>query len=84
MPDPRLNCAAGVCCDPIPPLIEPPKDKAAAGSDAFQATVAILLDLGVPEDLAPNVAVEMGARGIVFLSAELAAAIREIAFPAGN
>jgi hypothetical protein len=79
MPDPRLNCAAEICCGPVPPLTE--GGDVQQNPDAFRSLVAILVDLGVPEDLAPRVAREMRQRGIVFLSAELAAAIREISFP---
>lgn len=74
--DPRLNCAAEICCVPPPGL--------AAGElnqPAHAARVEILMDLGASEEQAHKMSKEMVARGIVFLSAELASAIRDVAFP---
>jgi hypothetical protein len=65
--DPRLNCAAEICCNP-------PR--------ALAARVSILCDLGVPEEDAPRMAAKMKEMGIAFTSASLAEAIREIAYPA--
>jgi hypothetical protein len=64
--DPRLNCAAEICCDPI---------------KAQQARIEILCDIGVSEDQAPKMAARMKELGIAFTSTELADAIRHIAFP---
>jgi hypothetical protein len=72
MPDPRLNCAAQICCVPT---------TAAGQDDGHRARVGILLDLGVRKEEADSAAKAMVEKGIVFLSAELAASIREIAFP---
>ena len=78
--DPRLNCAAEICCAPVPPISE--GSVPTRNPESLRSAAAILKDCGVPEDLAPKVAKEMHGRGIVFLSAELATAIRNIAFPA--
>lgn len=76
--DPRLNCAAEICCHP-PMLVA--DSNAATNAPADKALSAVLLDLGVhPEDVAKVVA-NMRAVGLVILTAELAAAIRHIAFP---
>lgn len=80
--DPRLNCAAEICCGP-PPIVSGPGDfpVRAHNGPAHRARVAILVDLGVEEDHAHKVAGAMAQMGIVFLSSDLARAIREIAFP---
>lgn len=65
MPDPRINCAAEICCDP-------PRSLAAAAS--------ILCDAGCPEDLAPKIAHKLMTMNITFTSTALARAVREIAF----
>lgn len=79
MPDPRLNCAAEICCPPPTMLLgatESPRNE-----PADEACSNILLDLGVnPEDV-KDVVSNMRKRGIVLLSAELATAIRHVAFP---
>lgn len=74
--DPRLNCAAEVCCVPPPGAAE-----GELNQPAHAARVGILMDLGAGEELAHKMSKAMTGRGIVFLSATLAAAIREIAFP---
>ena len=76
--DLRLNCAAEICCAPLPTLADGSKPY---NQDAHRSRVAILMDLGIPEDLAHKASRAMASRGIVFLSDELAAAIRNIAFP---
>ncbi|HEY3492593.1 MAG TPA: hypothetical protein VGK43_06550 [Solirubrobacterales bacterium] len=81
MPDPRINCAAEICCGPPPPLAD---GTSAFNDAAHRSRVSILLDLGVPDEIAAKVSRRMAETGIVFLSAELATAIREIAFPAGG
>lgn len=62
--DPRINCAAGICCDP---------------TGALAATTEILCDIGVPEDDAPKMAAKMRDMEITFTSTSLAGAISEIA-----
>lgn len=80
MPDPRLNCAAEICCPP-PVMVGAEKP---ANVPADEACEGILLDLGVhPEDVGKVVA-SMRKRGLVFLSAEMASAIRNIAFPSSG
>lgn len=74
--DPRLNCAAEICCGPPPGLAV-----GELNQPAHAARVEILMDLGAREEQAHKMSREMAARGIVFLSAALADAIREIAFP---
>jgi hypothetical protein len=64
--DPRLNCAAEICCTP---------------EQAHAAAVSLLCDCGVSEDEAPRIAKRLREKGIVFTSSELADAIRHIAFP---
>lgn len=77
--DPRLNCAAEICC--IPPAPVAGESAAPLNNEAHRARVAILEDLGVPDELAHKVSRQMAEKGVVFLSAELATAIRNIAFP---
>lgn len=77
--DPRLNCAAEICCGPPPGIVG---QEPAFNQPAHAARVAILMDLGAGEEQAHKMSREMVAQGIVFLSADLACAIREIAFPA--
>ena len=64
--DPRLNCAAEICCS------GPPQSIAAAA--------AILCDAGCSEDEAPKIAAKLREMGVAFTSTELATAIRNIAF----
>jgi hypothetical protein len=64
MPDPRINCAAEICCDP---------------PAALRAAAEILCDIGVAEDDAPKMAAKLKEMGITFTSVELAGAIAEIA-----
>lgn len=66
MIDPRLNCAAEICCAP---------------EQAHAATVELLCECGVSEDEAPRIAKRMRDKGITFTSTELAGAVRHIAFP---
>lgn len=79
--DPRLNCAAEICCVPRPLAEDGTRP---LNQEAHASRVSILCDLGIPEDLAHKASAEMVTRGIVFLSADLATAMREIAFPAGG
>lgn len=76
--DPRLNCAAEICCAPAPVAEDGTRQ---LNQDAHASRVGILCDLGAPEELAHKMSAAMAERGIVFLSAELATAMREIAFP---
>lgn len=64
--DPRLNCAAEICCS------GPPASIAAAS--------AILCDAGCPDDLAPSIAGKLREMGVAFTSTALTKAIRDIAF----
>lgn len=64
--DPRLNCAAEICCTP---------------EQAHAAAVELLCECGVSEDEAPRIAKRLREKGIAFTSTELAEAIRHIAFP---
>lgn len=70
--DRRLNCAAEICCAP--------DGLSAVNSPALAAAAAILVDAGVPEDLAPKVAAKLRAMGVAFTSTALTDAIRAIAF----
>lgn len=63
-PDPRLNCAAEICC-PAP--------------QAFQARVQILCSLGCSEDDAPSLAKAMIEQEIDFAPASLMAEIAALA-----
>jgi hypothetical protein len=76
--DPLLNCAAEVCCGPRPPVAGA---TTSYNQPAHEARVKILVGLGIPMELAPKVSKEMVSKGLVFLSAQLAFAIREIVFP---
>ena len=81
--DPRLNCAASICCPP--PQNATTSDGTVVGvvrnPDSLRAAVAILVDAGVPDEAAPSVAKKLYDMGVAMLSTELAAAIRHIAFP---
>lgn len=77
--DPRLNCAAEICC--IPPAALVDSAEKLFNQPAHAARVAILIDLGVEETRAHKVSRVMDEKGIVFLSAELATAIRNVVFP---
>lgn len=72
--DPRLNCAAEICCGPPPDSIETPTSQSVA------SFAAILADAGVPEDDAPKIAAKLRSMGVSLTSVELNAAIRAIAF----
>lgn len=63
--DPRLNCAAEICCSP---------------PDALRMRVELLTEAGVPEDLAPKIAAKLADMGIALLPAELAAVIYQITY----
>ncbi len=80
MPDPLMNCAAEICCGPRPPVAGA---TTTYNEPAHEARVKLLVKLGVPDELAKSVSRKMVEQGVVFLSAELATAIREIAFPEG-
>lgn len=62
--DPRLNCAAEICCPP---------------PDAFQARVALLCEAGCPDELAPALVGKLDAMGITFAPKALMAVIAELA-----
>lgn len=62
--DPRLNCAAGICCAP---------------GNALSAATSILLDAGCPDEYAGLCARNLHEMGITFTSTKLARAIAEIA-----
>lgn len=79
--DPRLNCAAEICCSPPPPVAGA---TTSYNKPAHEARCQILVGLGIPADLAAKVSREMVSQGLVFLTAQLATAIREIAFPEGG
>lgn len=76
--DPLLNCAAEICCGPRPTVA----GATTVNEPADAARVKLLVKLGVPAELAQKVSRKMVEQGVVLLSAQLAAAIREIAFPA--
>lgn len=84
--DPRLNCAAEICCAPRP-LAEVSVETSSGLLDqrdpeSLRSAIAILVDAGVPEDAAPRIAKKLHEMGVALLSTELATAIRNIAFPA--
>lgn len=66
--DPRLNCAAEICCSP-------PQSLAAA--------TEILAEAGLTRVSAESVARNLRAAGVALLPVQLAAIIREIAFGNG-
>lgn len=66
--DPRLNCAAGICCGP-------------SSDDARVAAMQLLHENGVPADCCEQVAVNLHNAGIVLLPAKLARIIKQIALP---
>lgn len=76
--DPRINCAAEICCGP------PPDQRTAAelNQEAHRLRVSILVDLGVPEEMAHRVSKSMVTHALCFMPQQLADVIREIAFPA--
>lgn len=62
--DPRLNCAARICCPP----------------PAARATqIELLCEAGCPDDLAPKIAERLEQMGISFAPVELMAVIAELA-----
>jgi len=65
--DPRLNCAAEICCQ-------------RQSAESNKALCDILADLGVPADLQDTVAANMRTRGIVLMPTQLAHIIKRIAF----
>ena len=73
-----MNCAAEVCCPPEVPLEgqAPPYNM-----PAHRARVELLVGLGVPDELAHKVSRAMVEKGMVFLTQEMADAIRHVAFP---
>lgn len=68
--DPRLNCAAEICCHPT-----------LRGDEAHASRVAILEDLGLSQAQASTVATAMKEQGLCFMPQALADTIREVAFP---
>lgn len=77
--DPRLNCAGQICCGPPPGLTSELNHE--LNQEAHLLRVAILMDLGVPEELAYKVSAAMVDKQLVFMPQALANIIREIAFP---
>lgn len=76
--DPRLNCAAEICCGPAPGVV----GDESINQPAHVARVGILVDLGIPEERAHKVSKQMVKQGLCFMPQELATVMREIAFPA--
>lgn len=74
--DPRLNCAAEICCPPTGLGDE------AAQSPSHEARVAILMDLGLGRGPANEASRAMRKRELCFMPQALADTMREIAFPA--
>jgi len=62
--DPRLNCAAGICCGP---------------GGSLAAATSILVDAGCPNEYAASCARNLRERGITFTSVALAEAMADIA-----
>lgn len=77
--DPRLNCAAEICCGPPPGIVG---EEAALNQPAHTARVGILVDLGISEEKAHKVSKRMVEQGLCFMPQELADVMREIAFAA--
>lgn len=73
--DPRLNCAAEICCSPT--LTD-------GAGKARESRKNILADLGAGDDLAWEMADAMKAQGLCFMPQALADTIREVAFPDGS
>lgn len=62
--DPRLNCAAEICCSP---------------PDALRAATSLLIDAGCPDEYAASCARNLREMGVTFTSTALAGAISDIA-----
>lgn len=73
-----MNCAAEICCPPEVPL---DGQAVTYNMPAHRARVDLLVGLGVPEELAHKVSHAMVEQGVVFLTRELADAVRHVAFP---
>ncbi len=76
--DPLLNCSAEICCGPRPPVAGA---TTSYNQPAHDARMKVLAKLGITGELAQKASREMVSQGLVFLTAQLATAIREIAFP---
>lgn len=70
--DPRLNCAAEICCNPT--LTD-------GAGKARESRKNILVDLGLGTTDAYTVADAMKAQGLCFMPQALADTIRGVAFP---
>ena len=77
MIDPRLNCAAEICCAPSG-LVETVK------SPSHKARVEILVDLGLDHEAAGMVSLAMKKVDLCFMPQAIADIMREIAFPAST
>lgn len=64
--DPRLNCAAEICC---------------GHKSALETTATILSECGVPADYCASVAKTLSDKGVVLMPAQLAQVIKQIAHP---
>lgn len=62
--DPRLNCAAKICCPP---------------NQARETQIELLCEAGCPDDLAPRLADRLATMGISFAPTELMDVIGRLA-----
>lgn len=62
--DPRLNCAARICCPP---------------ADARNTQIELLCEAGCPDDLAPKLAERLETMGIALAPMELMDVIGQLA-----
>jgi hypothetical protein len=76
--DLRLNCAAEICCPPAP--LAEDGTRPFYNQEAHRSRVGILVDLGVPEELAHKVSKAMVEQGLWFAPQAMADTIRELAF----
>lgn len=86
--DPRLNCAAGICCDNAMGMSTVAvatiantmslSESAQPACASHRAQAAILVDAGVSEDEAPRVAARLRSMGVAFTSIEINDAIRRV------
>lgn len=73
-----MNCAGNICC--FAPATATEEEKA-FNQEAHAARVQLLMNIGATEEQAHKMSKAMVDQGMVFLTQELADAIRHVAFP---